>query len=83
MQPVVVDARGHMLGRLASVMAKQLLTGQYLVRPRANIFRYIDVLLIVLRAERRPDCSYALWRCLERWLYAQRDAILHAGGGAL
>lgn len=35
-QPVVVDARGHMLGRLASVMAKQLLTGQYLVRPRAN-----------------------------------------------
>ena len=31
-QPVVVDARGHMLGRLASILAKQLLTGQYLVR---------------------------------------------------
>ena len=25
---VVVDARGHLLGRLASIIAKQLLTGE-------------------------------------------------------
>lgn len=31
MQTVVVDARGHMLGRLASVLAKQLLNGQQVV----------------------------------------------------
>ena len=31
MQTVVVDARGHMLGRLASILAKQLLSGQHVV----------------------------------------------------
>ena len=31
MQPVVIDCRGHMLGRLASVLAKQLLRGEYVV----------------------------------------------------
>ena len=41
-QPVVVDARGHMLGRLASILAKQLLTGQYVVSMR------IVFLLVVL-----------------------------------
>ena len=30
-QTVVVDCRGHMLGRLASVLAKQLLSGQQIV----------------------------------------------------
>ena len=30
-QTVVIDAHGHMLGRLASIAAKQLLTGQQLV----------------------------------------------------
>jgi hypothetical protein len=31
LQTVVIDAHGHMLGRLASIAAKQLLTGQQLV----------------------------------------------------
>lgn len=31
MQTVVIDARGHMLGRLASILAKQLLNGQQVV----------------------------------------------------
>ena len=31
LQTVVVDARGHMLGRLASIVAKQLLSGQHIV----------------------------------------------------
>ena len=35
-QTVVIDARGHMLGRLASVLAKQLLNGQQVVRPRLD-----------------------------------------------
>lgn len=31
LQTVVVDCRGHMLGRLASILAKQLLSGQHVV----------------------------------------------------
>lgn len=31
LQTVVVDCRGHMLGRLASVIAKQILSGQHVV----------------------------------------------------
>ena len=31
LQTVVLDARGHMLGRLASIVAKQLLSGQHIV----------------------------------------------------
>ena len=31
LQTVVVDARAHMLGRLASIVAKQLLNGQHVV----------------------------------------------------
>merc|ERR1712216_622439 len=33
---VVVDAKGHMLGRLASTVAKQLLQGQHVVVVRAE-----------------------------------------------
>jgi ribosomal protein L13 len=29
---VVVDCRAHMLGRLASVLAKELMSGQHVVR---------------------------------------------------
>jgi hypothetical protein len=43
-QLVVVDCRTHMLGRLASVVAKQLLLGQHVVRPPAS-----------LRPSRRPS----------------------------
>ena len=38
-QTVVVDARGHMLGRLASIVAKQLLNGQHVVRLRMRLQR--------------------------------------------
>ena len=38
-QVVVVDCRAHMLGRLASVMAKELLSGQHVVRAR-NALRF-------------------------------------------
>jgi large subunit ribosomal protein L13Ae len=33
---VVIDCRAHMLGRLASVIAKELLAGQHIVRARAS-----------------------------------------------
>lgn len=36
MQTVVIDCRGHMLGRLASVIAKQLLSGQHIVCVRCE-----------------------------------------------
>lgn len=32
MQTVVIDARAHMLGRLASIVAKQILSGHHVVR---------------------------------------------------
>ena len=31
-QVVVIDGSGHLLGRLASIVAKQLLQGQHVVR---------------------------------------------------
>lgn len=34
--PVVVDGRGHLLGRLASVVAKELLSGQKVVVVRCE-----------------------------------------------
>jgi large subunit ribosomal protein L13Ae len=35
-QRVVIDCRGHLLGRLASVVAKQLLEGQKIVAVRCE-----------------------------------------------
>jgi ribosomal protein uL13 len=34
--PVIVDCRGHLLGRLASIVAKELLCGQYVVLVRCE-----------------------------------------------
>ena len=34
---IIVDCRAHMLGRLASVLAKELMSGQHVVRPRATL----------------------------------------------
>jgi ribosomal protein L13 len=31
-QVVVIDAKGHLIGRLASIVSKQLLQGQHVVR---------------------------------------------------
>jgi hypothetical protein len=36
-QVVVIDGRGHMLGRLASIVSKQLLQGQHVVSHHAHI----------------------------------------------
>ena len=35
-KPVIVDARGHLYGRLASIIAKQILSGQDVVVVRAE-----------------------------------------------
>ena len=35
-KPVVVDGRGHLLGRLASIVAKQLLSGQKVIVVRCE-----------------------------------------------
>jgi len=35
--PIVVDGKGHLLGRLASIVAKQLLTGQVCSTTRSKI----------------------------------------------
>jgi hypothetical protein len=44
-QTVVVDARGHMLGRLASIVAKQCLNGQHVVSSIRS-FMYIPARLV-------------------------------------
>lgn len=36
-QGVVVDARGHMLGRLASILAKEALSGKEIVSPQLSL----------------------------------------------
>ena len=36
-QTVVIDARGHMLGRLASILAKQMLNGQQVVCVNSSV----------------------------------------------
>lgn len=35
-KPIIIDGRGHMLGRLASTIAKELLGGQKVVVVRAE-----------------------------------------------
>lgn len=35
-KPIIVDCRGHLLGRLASILAKQLLNGQAIVAVRTE-----------------------------------------------
>lgn len=35
-KPIVVDARGHLLGRMASMIAKELLLGQNVVVVRCE-----------------------------------------------
>ena len=40
-QVVVIDGRGHLLGRLASIVAKQLLQGQHVVSERIETIRWI------------------------------------------
>ncbi|KAI9905794.1 hypothetical protein PsorP6_013986 [Peronosclerospora sorghi] len=35
-KPIVVDCRGHLLGRLASLVAKELLQGQHVVAVRCE-----------------------------------------------
>jgi large subunit ribosomal protein L13Ae len=35
-KPIVVDGRGHLMGRLASIVAKQLLSGQKVVVVRTE-----------------------------------------------
>lgn len=39
MQTIVIDAHGHMLGRLASIAAKQLLGGQQLVESLLSLLK--------------------------------------------
>ena len=36
LQTVIIDGRAHMLGRLASIVAKQLLAGHHLVSARSQ-----------------------------------------------
>ena len=35
-RPIVIDGRGHLLGRLASVVAKQLIAGQKIIVVRCE-----------------------------------------------
>lgn len=39
-QQVIIDARSHLLGRLASTVAKQALLGHHVVRPRVTALTF-------------------------------------------
>ena len=54
-KPIIIDGKGHMLGRLASIVAKQILTGNKVVVVRCeainisgnfyrNKLKYLDFL---------------------------------------
>ena len=63
MQTVVVDARGHMLGRLASVLAKQLLNGQQVVseQPADQLLHYQAYSQQKLHS-RSHEFTHTVWR---------------------
>ena len=55
-KPLVIDGRGHLLGRLASIIAKSLLQGQRVVVVRCEgIYKYTSTM---------EDLFQYLWSCL-------------------
>lgn len=57
-QTIVVDARAHMLGRLASILAKQLLGGQQVVSPAPKMLFSSSLLsFLKVRPPLRLVCS--------------------------
>ena len=68
--PVIVDARGHVMGRLASTVAKELLSGQNVVLVRCDeavisgkfirnktIFAQFLRKTMITNPRRGPNCS--------------------------
>jgi Ribosomal protein L13 len=53
-KPIVVDGRGHLMGRLASIVAKQLLSGQKVV-----VVRTEEILISGSREYRQCTCNCA------------------------
>lgn len=65
MQAVVIDARAHMLGRLASIVAKQILSGHHVV---SGIVRTICFFLLITNAANLPSLGSATcWRMGAAW----------------
>lgn len=64
-KPVIVDCRGHLLGRLSSIIAKQLLTGNSVVCVRTEQINISGSRTSVcLRAARgRIACTWRVCRC--------------------
>lgn len=54
--PYIVDGKGHLLGRLASVLAKQILSGQHVTVVRAEL---INVSGSFFRNKVRRACAPA------------------------
>lgn len=62
---VVIDGKGHLLGRLASIVAKQLLNGQKIVVVRCEA---LNISGEFFRAKRMPQNP-------EGWNVTQRDHL--------
>ena len=67
---VVVDTRGHLLGRLASLIAKELLMGQHVVCVRCEEINISGTFIRNKRKAPAPRCALA-----------QAVAGVLAGGG--
>jgi hypothetical protein len=51
--PIVLDGKGHLLGRLASIIAKQILTGQVRLHQNTPIKRWLTPVLSPASVEGR------------------------------
>lgn len=93
--PVTVDGRGHLLGRLASVVAKELLGGQKVVVVRCEQITIsgsreytppsslvpLPACLIRSTLGRNSSADAFLARCLDIGMNACEGSILFAGRG--
>lgn len=58
---VVIDGKGHLLGRLASIVAKQLLNGQKIVVVRCEALNISGEFFRAKRTYRYSTPRYSLW----------------------
>jgi hypothetical protein len=71
---VIVDCRGHLYGRLASIVAKELLSGQKIVRLSARSLSLFCFCALLTSAHRRSFArrkSFAVARVCVVWRAAR------------
>ena len=70
MQQITIDGKGHLLGRLASTVAKQLLNGQKIVVVRCEALNISGEFFRAKRTLYTPDFDW-------QWIGRMRKQIAH------